>query len=188
MVPSRVGVSGGRRVRRLSHWVGRTGVGVLCLASLSCGGGSTTEPTAVRTPVPTPAPTPAATPTPIATPTPAQTPAQTAGYYVWGGPRNAQYLGFFTCIFCQEFASDSINNESGSYGSQFSSTSIRNEFSQYGSEFSSYSACNEFASSPPRVYDSKGSTYYGELTLNQFRGDAPGADVANWLRRDVCRH
>lgn len=72
--------------------------------------------------------------------------------------------------------------------SQYSTTSIRNPYSQYGSPYSTYSACDKYASRPPRVYNSDASKYYGELTLNQYRSDAPGADVANWLRTDVCRH
>jgi len=95
--------------------------------------------------------------------------------------------GFFTCIFCNEFASESINNQFGSYGSPFSSTSIRNEFSQYGSQFSSLSACNEFASTPPRVYNSNRSVYYGELTVNQFRAQGIKGYLS-WLVSDVCRH
>jgi hypothetical protein len=92
-------------------------------------------------------------------------------------------------VNCTEFGSDSINNQFGTYGSQFSQTSIRNEFSNYGSPFNQYSACNQFASSPPRVYNSNRSVYYGELTLNQFRADAIRASsIVNWLQGDVCRH
>ena len=134
-----------------------------------------------------PAPTPAPTPTPTPTPTPGPTP--TSGFYVWGGASHTQYLGFFTCVFCQEFASESINNQFGSYGSQFSSTSIRNQFSSYGSQFSADSVCNQFASNPPRVYNSNRTVYYGELTINQFRGEAiKTATIVNWLRTDVCQH
>ncbi len=129
---------------------------------------------------PTPTPTP---PPPVPTPTPSN------GLYVWGGPNYTQFLGFFTCVFCTEFASDSVNNLFGSYGSQFSSTSIRNQFSQYGSPFSTYSACNEFAFNPPKVFNSNRSVYYGELTVNQFRFDAiKNASIVNWLIGDVCRH
>lgn len=114
-------------------------------------------------------------------------PPSSAVYHVWGGPGYSQYLGFFTCTFCREFGSDSINNEFGRYGSQFSSTSIRNQFSQYGSEFSSNSACNGFASNPPRVFNASRSVYYGELTLNRFRSNAVEA-WTTWLAQDVCSH
>jgi hypothetical protein len=111
------------------------------------------------------------------------------GYYVWGGQGYGQYLGFFTCVFCVEFGADSINNQFGRYGSQFSSTSIRNQFSQYGSQFSTYSSCDQFATNPPKVYNSNGSVYYGELTVNQFRVDAIKAPaIVTWLTANVCKH
>ena len=102
---------------------------------------------------------------------------------------HAVFLDFFTCVFCTEFAAESINNQFGAYGNPFSSTSIRNQFSQYGSQFSSFSACNEFAITPPRVYNSNRSVYYGELTINQFRSEGiKTASIVNWLIGDVCRH
>lgn len=117
------------------------------------------------------------------------TPTAVPGYYLWGGPGYSQYLGFFTCVFCVEFDANSVNNQFGQYGSQFASTSIRNQFSQYGSAFSTYSTCNQFASNPPRVYNSNGSVYYGELTLNQFRADAIKAStIVTWLTTNVCKH
>jgi hypothetical protein len=142
-----------------------------------CSGKSTTAPS----------PPPPPTPTPPSAPAPA--PSQNAAFYVWGGSSYSQYLGFFTCVSCQEFGSDSINNQFGTYGNPFSSTSIRNQFGTYGSPFSGSSACNEFASNPPRVYNANRTTYYGELTLNQFRADAiKTASVVSWLQRDVCGH
>jgi hypothetical protein len=109
------------------------------------------------------------------------------GLHVWGGPGYTQYLGFFTCTFCVEYGTNSINNTFGPYGSEFSSTSIRNNFSQYGSPFSTYSACNQFASSPPRVFNGDGSIYYGELTLNRFRAEAIStSSIVSWLVNDVC--
>ena len=112
-------------------------------------------------------------------------PPTTTTYHLWGGPGYAQYLGSFSCTFCREFGSSSVNNEYGSYGSRYSSTSIRNRYSQYGSPYSSYSACNRYASSPPRVYNSSRTIYYGELTINTFSSDAIGAWFS-WLVNDVC--
>lgn len=111
-----------------------------------------------------------------------------AAYHVWGGPNYTQYLGFWTCTFCQEFGANSINNTFGTYGSEYSSTSIRNSYSQYGSPYSAYSACNEYASTPPRVYNSDKSQYFGTLTLNSYAFQAitaPG--IVSWLRNDVCQ-
>ena len=113
----------------------------------------------------------------------------TYSYYVWGGPDYQQFLGNITCLFCVEYGADSINNQYGSYGSEYSSTSIRNEYSQYGSPYNSYSACNQYAPQPPRVYDSSGLVYYGELTLNQYRPEAiKVTNWVSWLTNDVCKH
>ena len=52
----------------------------------------------------------------IAQPTPGGTfPA----LHVWGGPSYTQYLGFFTCVFCTEYATNSINNLSGVHGNEY---------------------------------------------------------------------
>ena len=114
------------------------------------------------------------------TPTPA-----TQEFHVWGDSGYTHYLGFFSCVFCTELDTNSINNEFGPYGTRFSSTSIRNEFSQYGGRFSTNSACNRFASNPPRVFNQSKTVYYGELTLNEFRSDAI-SDLVDWLEEDVC--
>jgi hypothetical protein len=65
-----------------------------------------------------------------------------------------------------EFSSESIFNEFGTYGSKFSSSSIWNEFSSFGSEFSSYSAFSEFSSTPPMLV--KNGRVIGYLTQNKF--------------------
>jgi hypothetical protein len=129
-------------------------------------------------------PAPAA---PAPTPPPAPTPSPSNGFYVWGGTDHSVYLGFFTCVFCTELASDSINNKLGSHGNAFGPASVRNGFGTYGDSFDKFSACNEFATYPPGVYNSNRSIYYGELTLNQFRADAI-SEVVNWLQQDVCKH
>ena len=120
----------------------------------------------------------------VTVPAPTPTPA-TQEFHVWGDSGYTQYLGFFSCVFCTEFDTNSINNEFGPYGNRFSSTSIRNEFSQYGGRFSTNSACNRFASNPPRVFNQSKTVYYGELTLNEFRSDAI-SDFVDWLEEDVC--
>lgn len=131
--------------------------------------------------------TTAAPPTTTPTVPPVTAPPSTGTYHVWGGATYSQYLGYFSCLFCTEFGSDSINNQFGTYGSRFSSTSMRNRFGQYGSQFSSVSACNQFAGNPPRVFNSNRTVYYGELTLNQFRSDAIRlTNYVSWLRNDVC--
>jgi hypothetical protein len=74
---------------------------------------------------------------------------------------------FLGIVSRNQFASDSICNDFGSYGSQFSSTSIFNDFGTYGSQFSSKSAFNDFTSTPPRLISSSGAVL-GRLTTNQF--------------------
>ena len=71
------------------------------------------------------------------------------------------FLGKIT----NEFASDSIFNEFGTYGSEFSSESIWNEFGTFGSEFSSYSPYNAFTSTPPMII--KNRKIVGYLTTNK---------------------
>jgi hypothetical protein len=113
-------------------------------------------------------------------------PPAPSAYYVWGGPGYSVYLGFFTCTFCTEYWTDSINNQYGSYGSSYSSTSIRNPYSQYGSQYSSYSACNPYTSTAPRVYNADGSIYYGQLTVNTYNSQAI-RELVSWLVYDVCK-
>lgn len=121
------------------------------------------------------------------TPAPAPPPPRPAPrtFYVYGGFRYQQYLGYFTCLFCTEYGSNAINNRYGTYGSRYSPLSIRNEYGTYGSPYSTYSPCNRYASSPPIVVDNAGN-YYGELTVNSYRSDF-ARSFYNWLTYDVCR-
>lgn len=80
---------------------------------------------------------------------------------------DGQYLGELSC---NTFASDSILNEFGKYGSPFSSTSIWNEFGQYGSEFSSKSAFSELTATPPAIYVDDSLKAY--LTINPMNSPA----------------
>lgn len=108
--------------------------------------------------------------------------AQGQKIMLFGGPNHSTYLG---CFSCSEYASDSIFNEYGTYGSPYSSTSIYNSYSQYGSPYSNYSPCNEYATDPPVLVDDSGD-FYGRLTLNTYRSDAvTDSDVVAWLR-GVC--
>ena len=112
-------------------------------------------------------------------------PVSSSRVELWGGPGSSVFLG---CFNCNQFASDSVFNQFGTYGSPFSTTSVWNQFSPYGSPFSNDSACNPFASNPPQLVNRANNTYT-ELTLNQFR---PFADktpaVVNVLTNAICRH
>lgn len=77
------------------------------------------------------------------------------------------YLGELST---NRFASDSIYNEFGTYGSEYSSKSIWNEYGTYGSPYSNKSAFNSYAYDPPMIYS--GSAYMGRLTINSFLTDA----------------
>jgi hypothetical protein len=81
--------------------------------------------------------------------------------------QDGQYLGELSC---NTFASDSILNEFGDYGSPFSSTSIWNEFGQYGSEFSLKSAFSELTGTPPAIYVDDSFAAY--LTINPANSPA----------------
>lgn len=123
---------------------------------------------------------PAAPPPPAPKPPP---PPTTARYELWGGLNFATYLG---CFSCSEYASDSIFNEYGTYGSRYSSTSIWNHYSQYGSPYATYSACNPYTSTPPRVVNTATLTYQ-ELTLNPYRPYAiTDPTTVNFLRYVIC--
>lgn len=108
--------------------------------------------------------------------------AQNHKIMIFGGPNHDTYLG---CLSCSEYASDSVFNDYGTYGSSYSSTSIYNSYSQYGSAYSNYSPCNEYATDPPVLVDEDGN-FYGTLTLNTYRPDAvTSSDVIAWLK-GVC--
>jgi hypothetical protein len=76
------------------------------------------------------------------------------------------YLGKIS----NQYDSDSILNEYGSYGSQYSSNSIWNEYGSYGGKYSSSSPFNEYSSSPPNII--KNGQIIGYLTTNQYLGSA----------------
>jgi hypothetical protein len=72
---------------------------------------------------------------------------------------------FLGKITADEYDSDSIYNEYGTYGSKYSTESIWNEYGDYGSKYSSKSAFNELATEPPIILDGK-RTIVGYLTTN----------------------
>jgi hypothetical protein len=94
-------------------------------------------------------------------PTPATTVKLSRGQYIIA--QDDTYLGMLD----SGFASKSIFNDFGKYGSEFSSTSIWNDFSKYGSEFSSLSAFNDFASKPPMLFD--GDNFICYVTTNTLK-------------------
>lgn len=88
----------------------------------------------------------------------------TAKVMVFSGDNNT-YLG---CLSCDQFATDSLFNELGGFGSPFQANSILNDFGKYGSSYSNTSPCNAFATQPPKVVDGLGN-FYGYLTMNKLK-------------------
>jgi len=83
------------------------------------------------------------------------------GAKIIGQDNKNTYLGKLS----NEFDSESIFNEFGTYGNEFSSSSIWNEFSTFGNEFNSYSPFNEFSSNPPMLI--KNGKIIAYLTVNK---------------------
>ncbi len=102
---------------------------------------------------------------------------------LFGGEDHKVYLG---CLSCSEFASDSLLNKFGNFGSSFSALSIYNDFGIYGSSFSATSPCNDFATDPPVIVDNNGG-FYGYLTMNESKPKrVQNEKVLGWLT-GVCQ-
>ena len=101
---------------------------------------------------------------------------------VFGGPGNQTYLG---CLSCNEYESDSIANQYGTYGSKYSADSLLNPYGNFGSKYSSYGACNPYASDPPVVVDSQGN-FYGRLTVNLYHPQRMQDEAVRVLLSAIC--
>jgi len=102
---------------------------------------------------------------------------------IFGGSSHDVFLG---CLTCNQFSSDSVLNEFGTYGSSYSAKSIWNEYGQYGGSYGMYSPCNPYASNPPVVVDRSGG-FYGYLTVNEFhRQRITSPSILEWLETQVC--
>lgn len=82
---------------------------------------------------------------------------------LFGGENHDQYLG---CLSCSKYASDSISNKYGTYGSKYNAESIWNTYGTYGSRYSQYSPWGPYASDPPVIVDGSGN-FYGYFTVNR---------------------
>ena len=94
--------------------------------------------------------------------------------HLYGGKSHQIYLG---CLNCNQYDSNSIWNEYGTYGNQYNTNSIWNEYGTFGSEYSSFSPWNEYASYPPVIVDEDGN-FYGYLTVNEFNNKRADFDLA----------
>jgi hypothetical protein len=85
--------------------------------------------------------------------------------HLYGGSDHDVYLG---CINCDEYDSNSIWNEYGTYGNSYNSNSIWNEYGTYGNEYNSDSPWNAYGTNPPVVIDKQGG-FYGYFTVNEYK-------------------
>lgn len=83
---------------------------------------------------------------------------------LWSDDGENIYLGKLTA---NEYDSEGIFNEYGSYGSEYSLTSIWNKYGTYGSKYSLYSAFNQYTITPPVIKDANGTTI-GRLSINKY--------------------
>ena len=103
---------------------------------------------------------------------------------IFGGDGHKTYLG---CLNCNQYASDSVLNTYGSYGSAYSTSSLANSYGDFGSPYSTYSACNPYATDPPVVVDNAGN-FYGRLTVNAYNSERiHDQTVLAWLAA-TCAH
>ena len=85
-------------------------------------------------------------------------------YYLYGDSSQSTYLG---CYGCGSANTESICNESGTYGSSVGVSSIWNTVGAYGSTVRTDSPWNSVGSNPPEFFNSKEKTSsYGKFTIN----------------------
>lgn len=95
----------------------------------------------------------------LITQTSQRTASQLSGSVVIAG--DGEYLG----KIANQYDTDSIFNEYGTYGSKYAAKSIWNQYGTYGSKFSNYSAFNPYAASPPKIY--KDGAFVAYLTVKK---------------------
>ena len=88
--------------------------------------------------------------------------------YLYADDGTGTFLGE---ISSNKYATDSISNEYGKYGSKYQTKSIFNQYGTYGSKYSQYSVFNEYATHPPKILDKNGKIV-GYLTANKYIKDA----------------
>ena len=88
-------------------------------------------------------------------------PAYNFPFYLYSNDGKV-YLGK---LVTNQYDSESVWNEYGTYGSKYSQYSIWNEYGTYGSSYSNESAFNNYALNPPIIVDARGNIM-GYLTTN----------------------
>lgn len=99
--------------------------------------------------------------------------AQTA-LNIYGGSSHKVYLG---CVNCDDYNTNSIWNENGTYGNSYNANSIWNDYGTYGSDYSQYSPWNAYATYPPVIVDKVGN-FFGYFTVNAYKTKRWESDLA----------
>lgn len=94
--------------------------------------------------------------------------------HLYGGDNHDVYLG---CITCNNYDSNSIWNEYGTYGSRYGTNSIWNKYGIYGSKYNELCPWNEYSSSYPVVVDKSGN-FYGYFTRNKYASERANFKLA----------
>lgn len=95
------------------------------------------------------------------------------------GYDGSKYNVFLGELNTNNYSSNSIWNEYGTYGNNYSNESIWNEYSTYGNEYNLYSPWNSSSLNPPMIVDDQ-EQFYGYLTTNEFlpdRLESPLAEI-----------
>lgn len=91
-----------------------------------------------------------------------------------------KYLGKLTS---NEYDSDSLFNEYGTYGSKYAADSIWNEYGTYGSDYSNESVFNKYATKPPAIV--LNNKIIGYLTTNTTVANAVSPlSLLAWLEKN----
>ncbi|WML46144.1 hypothetical protein [Neobacillus sp. PS3-40] len=90
---------------------------------------------------------------------------KSSGLYLYSNDGQNKYLGQLTS---NQYDTDGIFNQFGTYGSKYGTDSIWNQYGTYGSQYSSYSVMNPYTSFPPKILDGAGN-FIGYLTSNDFK-------------------
>ena len=103
--------------------------------------------------------------------------AQDLHLYVDKPGKGHVYLG---CLTCDSYASNSVWNQYGDYGSRYSDTSIWNDYGDYGSKYENYSPWNKYSDTPPVLVDKSGG-FYGYFTCNRYKDKRVEAGLMDYL-------
>jgi hypothetical protein len=82
---------------------------------------------------------------------------------------DGKYLGRMSA---NPYASDSVSNPYGQYGSRYSADSVNNPYGKYGSPYSAQSATNPYATQAPVLVAPRTGERLGRLSANPYAPDS----------------